>query len=401
MSFNINLNIQNLLLNCSCFRKTLDNEITMEILDEEQEHPFPLEINKAFYLMLDKTGICIHATESYMFRLKPKDIEGKHLEDIFPKYISDFYRDIHDKVLSSKLEIKYRVKINNTYHEIVALPLFSHIQDEIGVAIFKVPYSKVQKPKKKEETNNSVQYVIDKEGNLVNIITKPTWNKFLFKNTPDRTFSAENSPGKNLFRDVIHGESVRKVYRELFDIILYENIKQRSVTFGWFCDGSTIERQMTMNIEKIGGDKLRITSSLNKETVVYHKAEYLDFPVPEGFMDKHAFAVCSFCKRIRVGLNNEDVKKLADEEMVSKKETSINLPGTDIVNIGKKAKAGYSLSTISQDSTETLNENLLKAWIIPRQWTSIKNRYGQSYIRHDVCEICKEEWNDYFNRIRN
>lgn len=400
MNVTLNFNFNDLFLNCYCLPR-VQQQLTLDILDNTTDYPYPVEINDTFFFIVNNKNICTHSSDLPPYNIKANKMTGCSIEEHLPHYIYNFYIDLLQSVYSTKTEIRYRIKLNNIVYEILCLPLL-HLEDDFATIILHIPYACIQKTKSKIKQNNTLKYIVDLDGEILDILTPKPWNSFLRLNSRKDKFSVTNSIGKNLFTDVIQSEAVQSIYKQLFKMVVYGE-SAAMISFGWFCDSKDTERQMLMNIERFKADKILLTSTIMKETILYETQDFLEYPVSSNISTvKQTFLICSFCKRIYVSMHKDNFtnKELLNSTFIEPTGNSILLPGTSIPNIGKRGKLGYSMN---QSDLLDLNKTVLKAWVIPRQWNILKKSLGDLSnidISHDICNICNTEWNEFIKKIK-
>jgi hypothetical protein len=242
-----------------------------------------------------------------------------------------------------------------------------------------------------------LKFVVDRQGTIFDINTPVFWNHFLKSNTKSPTFLAKNCIGKNLFEDVLKGYAVQEIYKRLFNVVL-DSPKDKTITFGWYCDSSNIERQMIMTITKHNNDKVLVSSRIYREQALVCVQDYLDahFASTDNQIDDRIFSICSYCKRIRVSMLDSDLPHIADGIIVEPTGEAVKLPGQIFSNFGARGKQGHTI-----DSQNTMVGNTTHVWLPAVEWQKVKERYMISFILHDICTVCRAEWDNYLSTVEH
>lgn len=319
-------------------------------------------------------------------------VNKRHLTEIFPQDMHDFFIEILEETVAKKKLIKYHIQLNNKHILFTCNLVHDLSNDIVFLALSELPFRNVQSisvisPKlKKNIDNNNIfhSYIINDKGDILGL--GPLSEKKYFLNDVLNGKVGEKS---NLY-DMILSTSYKEIWSQ---ILLYvKNDGKTPIHFCIYTDNSLYEQktQITINKMNIGSEKLFLFSSeIKNQKDFQYSLDYLN-ELNFVFVSEidETIKICCVCKKIKLPKNG-----ITSKINIIKYDNIIQ-PVTDDDNIpifGKRSKEG-------RISYKDIEDEYI--WMTSSMWNNYKckNKINNK-IFVGICNLCNDEFQYYFTQM--
>lgn len=339
------------------------------------------------------------------------------LKDVFPADLVDFMEML---VRNSFVKAQMiHVKLNENHVLFSTNQLIDHTNRIMGIIVYEIPFSNVQTISVLSNTdfkNNQTKIVLDKDG-VIFAIEKYNWDKFVlqtckkipesFKSMWINRFKADNILHKP-YVDLMDSEDERGIMLELIQCLMYREMFP--IRFCKFVTIHAHELKIMVTLSRFvnGNTHILMTQDVLEDNEMEKKHPDLFqsiFPelVSNAVISQSArMAMCVYCNRIKqkvdasymetlkknVAYYHSNIPPIYDDEL-------------EVPNFGRRGKSGQQSYKMLTQQNETYN-----VWMNYEEYShyNMDKRFfmpESNLFKFVVCDLCKDEWNNFFETLNS
>lgn len=316
-------------------------------------------------------------------------VNKRHLTEIFPQDMHDFFIEILEETITKKKLIKYHIQLNNKHILFTCNLVYDLSNDIVFIALSELPFRNVQ----------SISVISPKLRR--NIDKNDIFHSYIINDIGEILGWGPLSERKYFLNDILNFKVGEKCsiynmilstgYKEIWSqILLYiKNGGKVPIHFYIYTDNSLYEQktQITINKMNIWGEKLFL---LNSEIKSQKDFQYpLDYLIENSFISNNNtinnIKICCICKKIKLPKNNiigkNNIIKYDDIIKPMSDDDNDNIP-----IFGKRSKEGkISYKDVEDDYI----------WMTSSMWNSYKCKNTVDKKLIEICNLCNDEFQYY------
>jgi hypothetical protein len=380
-----------------------NNSLRIDQRIQSYDYDFKMD-NIGFYIF-DIDLNCIYATDLFLTKKKT-------LKDIFPKDLIEFFDTFLRSAITKSQMI--HVVINDQHIFFNTTPFLDHMNNTIGTMLYEVPFAKVQSLQiAKENTfrHMHINIVFDTKGNVF-ALEKINWDKYvehffsdLVPETKDilvKKWKSEKIIHSNI-NGMLGSDTGRYIYHRLLNYMLNE--EKEPIRFFLLHNNTINEFKLLTTLSRFVDSYVYLLTTIEiyEENEKSHTNELItnmNFSLSKSDNSHlHTHKLCKFCSRI------DDI---VEEETSQEYQKNIlyynnNLPAIydndlDIPIFGKRGSVGQQSYKVLKSHISPDNKKEFRFWKSIDDFSISKTPayLNNIYFIKDVCELCYDEWLNYF-----